>query len=135
MLKEKLTIERKKAVMITADFTAPTTECYAMAWLKLCNNARELKDIFWKIENDRDNKVYVFCNPEYKDDVENFLTGIVYYAEEEKPILVGKVLSVEDTVVGFPVYEHESTCCFSEEQWEIDIENSIMDWGAVKEIY
>ena len=38
MLKEKLSIERKKAVMITADFTAPTTESYAMAWLKLCNN-------------------------------------------------------------------------------------------------
>lgn len=34
MLKEKLSIERKKAVMITADFTAPTTESYAMAWLK-----------------------------------------------------------------------------------------------------
>ena len=28
MLKEKLSIERKKAVMITADFTAPTTESY-----------------------------------------------------------------------------------------------------------
>ena len=45
MLKEKLSIERKKAVMITADFTAPTTESYAMAWLKLCNNAREYKDV------------------------------------------------------------------------------------------
>ena len=52
MLKEKLTIERKKAVMITADFTAPTTESYAMAWLKLCNNAREYKDVIWRIEND-----------------------------------------------------------------------------------
>lgn len=41
MLKEKLSIERKKAVMITADFTAPTTESYAMAWLRLCNNADE----------------------------------------------------------------------------------------------
>ena len=45
MLKEKLSIERKKAVMITADFTAPTTESYAMAWLKLCNNARGYKDV------------------------------------------------------------------------------------------
>lgn len=40
MLKEKLSIERRKAVMITADFTAPTTKAYAMAWLSLCNNAR-----------------------------------------------------------------------------------------------
>ena len=43
MLKEKLVIERKAATLITVDFTAPEIEGYAMAWLKLCNNARELK--------------------------------------------------------------------------------------------
>lgn len=58
MLKEKLSIERKKAVMITADFTAPTTESYAMAWLKLCNNAREYKDVIWRVENDSGNRVF-----------------------------------------------------------------------------
>lgn len=79
MLKEKLSIERKKAVMITADFTAPTTESYAMAWLKLCNNAREYKDVIWRVENDSGNRVYVWCNPKYKETVIEFLTGIVYY--------------------------------------------------------
>ena len=77
MLKEKLSIERKKAVMITADFTAPTTESYAMAWLKLCNNAREYKDVIWRIENDSGNKVYVWCNPKYKETVIEFLTGTI----------------------------------------------------------
>lgn len=42
MLKEKLVIKRKAATLITVDFTAPEIEGYAMAWLKLCNNAREL---------------------------------------------------------------------------------------------
>lgn len=39
-------------------------EGYAMAWLKLCNNAREYNNIIWKIENDRNNNVYVWCNPD-----------------------------------------------------------------------
>ena len=45
MLKEKLVIERKAATLITVDFTAPEIGGYAMAWLKLCNVARELKRI------------------------------------------------------------------------------------------
>lgn len=127
MLKEKLSIERKKAVMITADFTAPTTESYAMAWLRLCNNAREYKDVIWRIENDSGNKVYVWCNPKYKETVIEFLTGIVYYYQEDKgPTSVGKVIEETDVTVGFPVYEYESTCSSHEEQWGIDIDNSIM---------
>ena len=108
MLKEKLSIERKKAVMITADFTAPTTESYAMAWLKLCNNAREYKDVIWRVENDSGNRVYVWCNPKYKETVIEFLTGIVYYHQEDKgPTSVGKVIEAEDVTVGFPVYEYD----------------------------
>lgn len=136
MLKEKLSIERRKAVMITADFTAPTTESYAMAWLRLCNNAREYKDIIWRIENDSGNRVYVWCDPKYKETVIEFLTGIVYYYQEDKgPTSVGKVIEAEDVTVGFPVYEYESTCSSHEEQWGFDIDNSIMFWGAVKEIF
>lgn len=100
MLKEKLSIERKKAVMITADFTAPTTESYAMAWLRLCNNAREYKDVIWRVENDSGNRVYVWCNPKYKETVIEFLTGIVYYHQEDKgPTSVGKVIEAEDVTV------------------------------------
>ena len=48
MLNERLVFEKKKAAVITADFSAPEIEGYAMAWLKLCNNAREYKNIIWK---------------------------------------------------------------------------------------
>lgn len=135
MLKEKLTFKREKAVLITADFTASTMEGYALAWLKLCNNVRELKNIFWKIENDKDNKVYVICKPECKDDVAEFLTDIIYYMGEEKPVPVGKVLSMEEIVIGVPEYEYESTCHSTDKQWEIDIDNSVMYWGSVEEIF
>ena len=135
MLKERLSIERRDAVMITADFTAPTTEAYAMAWLSLCNNAREHKDIIWRVENDSENRVYAWCDSKHKETVSEFLTGIIcYHREDKEPVLVGKVVKTDDTVVGFPVYEYESTCSSHEKQWGIDIDNSIMFWGEVKEI-
>ena len=49
MLKEKIYFERKKAVLLTVDFSG-TVEEYAMAWLKLTNNAREYGNMIWKIE-------------------------------------------------------------------------------------
>lgn len=120
MLKEKLVIERKAATLITVDFTAPEIVGYAMAWLKLCNVARELKRI-WKIENDRSNKVYVWCDPHYKDEIIDFLTGIVYFHKDGKPIPIGKVLDACDDTIGVPVYEYESTCDSNDEQWYEDI--------------
>ena len=105
MLKEKLTIERKKAVMITADFTAPTVDLYSMAWGILCFNARDHKDVIWKVERDSENKVYVWCDPKYKDVIIlEFLTGIVYYP----PVSVGKVIKTEDVIVDFPMCDYES---------------------------
>ena len=82
------------------------------------------------------NRVYVWCNPKYKETVIEFLTGIVYYHQEDKgPTSVGKVIEAEDVTVGFPVYEYESTCDSNDEQWGFDIDNSIMFWGRVKEIF
>lgn len=134
MLKEKLVIKRKAATLITADFTAPEITGYAMAWLKLCNNARELKCI-WKIENDRSNKVYVWCDPSHKDEVINFLTGIVYFHKDEKPIPIGKVLDVCDDTIGAPVYEYGSTCDSNDEQWCEDIEHAISNWMSIQDVF
>lgn len=83
MLKEKLVIERKAATLITVDFTAPEIVGYAMAWLKLCNVARELKRI-WKIENDRSNKVYVWCDPHYKDEMIDFSYRYCVFSQRRK---------------------------------------------------
>lgn len=135
MLKEKLVIERKAATLITVDFTAPEIGEYAMAWLKLCNVARELKRIIWKIENDRSNKVYVWCDPGHKDEVIDFLTGIVYFHKDEKPIPIGKVLDACDDTIGVPVYEYESTCDSNDEQWYEDIDHAISNWTAIQEVF
>ena len=135
MLKEKLTFKRKKAAVITADFSAPKIEGYAMAWLKLCNNAREYKNIIWKIENDRNNKVYVWCNPDRKDNVIDFLTGIVEFYEDDKITSIGKVIDISEEVVGIPVYEYESTGDCGSDEWENDIESTISTWMDVQEVF
>ena len=135
MLKEKLTFERKKAVVITADFSAPVIEGYAMAWLKLCNNAREYKNIIWKIENDRNNKVYVWCNPDRKDEVVDFLTGIVNCYKDEEVTPIGKVIDISEEVIGVPVYEYESTGDGGSNEWENDIESAISTWMDMQEVF
>ena len=135
MLKERLVFERKKAAVITADFSAPVIEGYAMAWLKLCNNAREYKNIIWKIENDRDNKVYVWCNPDRKDNVIDLLTDIVNYYKDEKVTPIGKVINVSEEVVGVPVYEYESTSDVGSDKWEDDIESAISTWIDMQEVF
>ena len=135
MLKEKLVFERKKAAVITADFSAPMIEGYAMAWLKLCNNAREYKNIIWKIENDRANNVYVWCNPDRKDNVIDLLTGIVNCYKDQEVIPIGKVIDVSEEVIGVPVYEYESTCKGGSDEWEDDIESSISTWMDIQEMF
>lgn len=135
MLKEELTFERKTAAVIIADFSAPVIEGYAMAWLKLCNNAREYKNIIWKIENDRNNNVYVWCNPDRKDEVVDFLTGIVNCYKDQEVISIGKVIDVSEEVIGVPVYEYESTCDSDDEQWYEDIDHAISNWAAIQEVF
>ena len=135
MLKEKLTFERKRAVVITVDFSAPKIEGYAMAWLKLCNNAREYKNIIWKIENDSSNEVYVWCNPDRKDEVVYFLTGIVDFYEDDKITPIGKVINVSEEVIGVLVYEYESTSEVGSDEWEDDIESAISTWMSIQEVF
>lgn len=135
MLKEELTFERKTAAVITVDFSAPKIEGYAMAWLKLCNNAREYKNIIWKIENDRNNKVYVWCNPDRKDEVIEFLTGIVNCYKDEEVVPIGKVIDVSEEVIGVPVYEYESTSKGGSDEWENDINNVIVNWIDMQDVF
>ena len=78
MLKENIYFERKKAVLLTVDFSG-TVEEYAMAWLKLTNNAREYSNMIWKIQNTSSNTVYVYCNPKSAEAVKDFCTGIVVF--------------------------------------------------------
>lgn len=135
MLKENLTFKRKRAAVITADFSAPVIEGYAMAWLKLCNNAREYKNIIWKIKNDRSDNVCVWCNPDRKDEVVDSLNGIVNCYKDQEVIPIGKVIDISEEVIGVPVYEYESTCDSNDEQWYEDIDHAISNWAAIQEVF
>ena len=134
MLKEKLTFERKNAVLLTVEFKG-TIEEYAMAWLKLTNNAREYSNMIWKIQNTSSNTVYVYCNPKSAEAVKDFCTGIVsfYHEEEDKMNYVGEVVNETEVIVGVPNYEWESTCSVDDPQWEEDFDKAIHEWMAVEE--
>lgn len=136
MLKEKLTFERRKAVLLTVEFKG-TVEEYAMAWLKLTNNAREYSNMIWKIQNTSSNTVYVYCNPKSAEAVKDFCTGIVSFYHEEKDEMhyVGEVTDETEVIVGVPIYEWDSTCNLTTEyeQWEEDFDKSIHEWLAVED--
>lgn len=134
MLREKITFERKKAVLLTVEFKG-TVEEYAMAWLKLTNNAREYNNMIWKIKNSSSNTVYVYCNPKSAEAVKEFCTGIVvfYHEDEDKIHSVGEVINKEEIIVGVPIYEWDSTCDTNDPRWETDFDNSIHDWMDVEE--
>lgn len=134
MLKEKISFERKKAVELVVDFSGRTEE-YALAWLKLTNNAREYPDFIWRISNGRDNNVYVICNPKHVKEVTGFLTGIVccYRQDTESSHYVGKILEKREIIVGIPHYEYSSSCSLDDEQWEKDMDNAVQEWLSVQE--
>lgn len=132
MLREKITFERKKAILLTVEFNG-TVEEYATAWLKLTNNAREYGNMIWKIKNTSSNTVYVYCNPKSAEAVKDFCTGIVtfYHEEEDKINYVGEVTNEQEVSVGVPFYEWESTCDTDDPQWEEDCDNVVYEWMDV----
>lgn len=136
MLTEKMRIERKEAVFINADFTAPKIEWYALAWLKLTNLAREMPDVFYKIGNVRESsEVYVICNPKRADDVKNTLDGIcVFYDQKtEETYYIGKVTNEQKIEIGVPVYEYDSDADLDDEEWEEDMDAAVLYWAEVDE--
>lgn len=134
MLKEKLHIERKEAVMLTVDFSGKVEE-YAMAWLKLTNNAREYGNMIWKIRNSKSDLVYVICNPKHAEQIKDFCTGIyrVWDETEEKMHSIGKVTDEQKITIGVPAYEVESTYSFDDPNWEKDMDNVITEWVEVED--
>lgn len=137
MLKETLSIKRQKAVVLVVDLESELgVEGYAMAWLKLTNNAREYYNTIWKIENDNTDKVYVYVNPKQKDNVIDFCNGIyVDYIElgngNFKTVEVGKVVREYEEEVGFAFYDYSSTYSYDDEKWHDDIDNVINTWMRV----
>ena len=133
MLKEKISFERKEAVMLTVDFSGKI-EDYALAWLKLTNNAREYDNMIWKISNGRDSNVYVICNPKSAEAVKDFCTGIItsYDEKEDKVNYIVKVIDERKITVGVPLYEYESTESYDDEKWEEDLDKAVYTWLDVE---
>ena len=133
MLKEKIRFERKEAVMLTVDFSG-SIENYALAWLKLTNNAREYDNMIWKISNDRGTNVYIVCNPKSVDSVKEFCEDIIasYNEKEEKVDYIGEVIDERIITVGVPIYEYESTERYDDERWEEDLDNAVYTWLPVE---
>lgn len=136
MLKESIRFEKREAIELTIDFSG-TIEEYALAWLKLTNNAREYSDMIWKISNDKGNNVYVICKPKSVELVKDFCTGIVgvYDEKNDKVNYIGKVTGERKIIVGVPIYEYESTHRYDDERWEDDMNQVVSDWLDVEENY
>ena len=131
MLKEKVTIERKPSVLFTCDFGGGSTKDYAMAWLKLWNNAREYPNTIYKVANNSGNTVYVWCNPRSADATEEFLTDIyVNYgsATDDTITRIGIVVSRDYVTIGQLIYDADSTYSFDDDRWNADLDNMITDW-------
>lgn len=79
----KFTHEYEKAVKFTLDINGDVHE-YAMAFLHIYNNARENSDSIYKVENCYDNRIFVTCNAEDEEQVEEYLSQF------------GKITLVED---------------------------------------
>ena len=133
MLKERIRFEKRDATMLTVDFSG-SIEDYALAWLKLTNNAREYPDMIWRISNDKGNNVYVICNPKSAKAVKDFCTDIIsgYNEKENAPYSIGKVIDEMGITVGVPIYEYYSTYDCDDERWEDDLDKAIYEWMPVE---
>lgn len=76
--------EKEKAVEFTVDL-GNDIQRYAMSFLHIWNNARDNKDVFYKVTNlSGSNKIFVSCNSEYRNEAENYLAqfGKITFEEE-----------------------------------------------------
>lgn len=64
--------EKEQAMKFVVNIEGDTQK-YAMSFLHIWNNARDNSDVFWKVENTYDSRVYVTFNPAYKAEVKEYL--------------------------------------------------------------
>ena len=82
--------EKEKAMEFTLDIEGDVQR-YAMSFLHIFNNVRDNPDTFYKINNlSGTNKVFVSCNPEYENEVKEYLEqfGTITFAEEINRIVI-----------------------------------------------
>lgn len=135
MLKEKVSFRREDAVLLTVDLTSPYMEGYAMAFLKLFNNAREYPDVLYKVFNQREsNLVFVICNMKHLERVKAFCTGMHICMDDKGcPVYIGKVINEQKVSIGIPTYDYDSTYHYDTEEWDHDIDQAVDYWVDMQE--
>lgn len=134
MLKETIRFERKNATMLTVDIHY-NLKAYALAWLKLCNNAREYPNMIYKLHNNRhDDTVQVVCNPKHKENIKKYCNNLLSYWDNDKEryISVGKVINECAVVIGVPYYEFDSDADVFDDGWNYDMDSAIDIWAEVR---
>ena len=123
-MKGEVYFEEIDGVCITADFSGKRVEDYAMAWLKLTNNAREFDDTILKIANNSGNAVYVYCPANREDIVREFLTDIITVTNRTETgcefYTVGKVTYVEKCKIAIPHYDYPLDLADDDEEWTME---------------
>ena len=86
----KYSHNKERAIEFTVELEGDVQQ-YAMSFLHIFNNARDNKDIFYKVENmSYSNKVFVSCNPEDRQAVKEYLEqfGTITFEEEINRIVI-----------------------------------------------
>lgn len=75
--------EKEKATRITVRLEGDTQR-YALSFLHIWNNAREYPNMFYKVENNSGNDVYITCRTKDKESITEYLEqfGKINYTEE-----------------------------------------------------
>ena len=135
MLVESMRVEKCTGVCLVVDFGECTVQGYAMAWLKLCNAARENKDAFYSVKNNgKDNIVEVVVNPEDESWIVNFVTEI--YGETVDGVYnpIGAVVGRKEVKVGTLLYDCSSTLKNFDDAC-VELEGQIEYWRGVQETF
>ena len=79
----KYSHEKEKATRITVSLEGDVQK-YALSFLHIWNNAREYPNMFYRVENNSGNNVYVTCRTEDAESITEYLDqfGEIVYTEE-----------------------------------------------------
>ena len=85
----KYSHEKQKAIQITVRLDGDV-QGYALSFLHIWNNAREYPDMFYKVENNSGNDVYVTCRPKDAESIKEYLEqfGRIILVEEINWIVI-----------------------------------------------
>lgn len=81
--------EKEKATRITVRLEGDVQK-YALSFLHIWNNAREYPDMFYKVENNSGNDVYITCRTKDAESIKEYLEqfGKIVYTEEINWIII-----------------------------------------------